>query len=213
MRRIVGLPVALALLVVLVPAPARAATPYRWTARTIDAALTQRMHYSYRAGCPVPLRDLRYMTISYIGFDGQPHTGQLVVHADAVPAIARIFQKLYTAGFPVRRMRLIDDYRGSDDASMADDNTSAFNCRRVDGSTSWSQHAYGRAIDINPIENPYVQGTHVDPPAGRPYATRSPYRKGMVSRTVIDAFAVQGWGWGGSFRYSKDYQHFSRNGR
>lgn len=197
----------------LPPAPAaQAATPYRWTSKPIDAPLAKRMQYSYRAGCPVPLRDLRYMTISYIGFDGQPHTGQMVVHADSVGVVARVFQKLYVASFPLRRMRLIDDYRGSDDASMADDNTSAFNCRKVEGSTSWSQHAYGRAVDINPIENPYVRGSYVDPPAGKPYATRTPYRRGMVNRTVVDAFAAQRWGWGGNFRYSKDYQHFSRSG-
>jgi hypothetical protein len=193
--------------------PAQAATPYRWTSRTIDAALAQRMHYSWRAGCPVPLRDLRFMTMTYIGFDGQPHTGQMVVHADAVAPVARIFQKLYAGSFPLRRMRLVDDYRGDDAASMADDNTSAFNCRRVSGSTSWSQHAYGRAVDINPIENPYVHSGTVEPPAGRPYAQRTPYRKGMVNRLVIDAFAAQAWGWGGSFRTSKDYQHFSRSGR
>ncbi len=210
MRRL--LPLVL-LLGFLLPTPsAQAATPYRYTSKPIDAPLAQRMQYSYRAGCPVPLRDLRFMTMTYLGFDGQPHTGQMVVHADQVPSVARIFQKLYTASFPLRRMRLIDDYRGSDDASMAADNTSGFNCRTVEGSSSWSQHAYGRAIDINPIENPYVRGSYVDPPAGKPYATRSPYRKGMVNRLVVDAFAAQRWGWGGTFRTAKDYQHFSRSG-
>ncbi len=198
---------------ILLPTHAEAATPYRWTSKPIDAAMAQRMHYSWRAGCPVPLRDLRFMTMTFLGFDGQPHTGQMVVHADAVGAVARIFQKLYVANFPVAHLRLVDDYHGSDDESMAGNNTSAFNCRRVEGSTSWSLHAYGRAIDINPIQNPYVRGSYVDPPAGRPYATRTPYRKGMVNRTVIDAFAAQGWGWGGNFRTAKDYQHFSRGGR
>jgi hypothetical protein len=210
MRRLLPLLLCLGL---LVPTTAEAATPYRWTAKPIDAALAKRMQYTYRAGCPVPLRDLRYMTMTYVGFDGQPHTGQMVVHADAVPAVARIFQKLYTAGFPLRRMRLVDDYRGDDKASMADDNTSAFNCRRVQGSSSWSEHAFGRAVDVNTVENPYVHGGQVEPPAGRPYVQRTPYRKGMVNRTVIDAFAAQHWGWGGNFRRSKDYQHFSRSGK
>ena len=210
MRRLLVL---LLLLAFSLPAPARAATPYRWTSQPIDAAIAARMQYTYRAGCPVALRDLRYMTISYIGFDGGGHQGQMVVHADAVATVARVFQKLYVAGFPLRRMRLVDAYKGSDDASMADDNTSAFNCRKVQGSSSWSEHAYGRAIDINPVENPYVHGGTVDPPAGRPYVRRTPYRKAMVNRTVIDAFAAQHWGWGGSFRNSKDYQHFSRSGR
>ena len=212
MRR--PLPLLLLLLPLLVPAPARAADlpPYRWTSRTIDAATAQRMQYSYRQGCPVPLRDLRYMTISYVGFDGGAHQGQMVVHADAVAVVARVFQKAYAGRFPIRRMRLVDAYKGSDDASTADDNTSAFNCRYVEGTTRWSQHAYGRAIDVNPRENPYVSGSHVDPASGRPYVARSPYRAGMVERVVLPAFDAQGWGWGGRFRATKDYQHFSRSG-
>lgn len=209
MRRLLPVLIALA---VLAPTPAQASTPYRWTVKPIDGALAQRMHYSWRPGCPVPLRDLRYMTMTYVGFDGQPHTGEMVVHADSVNVVARVFKKLYDGRFPIRKMKLVDDYAGDDDRSMASDNTSAFNCRRVEGSTSWSMHAYGRAIDINPIENPYVHGGQVDPPSGKPYATRSPYRRGMVNSLVIDAFKVQGWGWGGSFRTSKDYQHFSRSG-
>ena len=209
MRRLLPVLVALA---VLAPAPAHAATPYRWTSRTIDAALAKRMQTSWHAGCPVALKDLRYMTMTFVGFDGQPHTGEMVVHADAVNVVARVFKKLYDGGFPLHRMHLVDSYGGDDDRSMAAGNTSAFNCRRVEGSTSWSQHAYGRAIDINPVENPYVHSGTVDPPAGKPYVARSPYRRGMVNQLVIDAFAVQGWGWGGSFRSSKDYQHFSRSG-
>ena len=210
MRR---LPILLLLVAGLVlPAVPAEAAGYRWTSRSIDATTAQRMQYSYRAGCPVPLRDLRLMTLTFIGFDGAPHTGEMVVHADAVNAVATVFGKLYSARFPVRMMRLVDAYKGSDDASMAADNTSAFNCRKVDGTTRWSQHAYGRAIDLNPIENPYVRGSTVEPPAGRPYATRSPLRKGMVTSAVVEAFRVQGWGWGGNFRYSKDYQHFSRTG-
>lgn len=211
-RRLLPLLLALAVLQPVTAQPAGAATPYTWTSRTIDAALAKRMQYSWRPGCPVPLRDLRYMTMTFVGFDGQPHTGQMVVHADAVTTVARVFGKLYAARFPMRHVRLVDDYQGSDDRSTAGDNTSAFNCRRVEGSSRWSQHAYGRAIDVNPLENPYVSGSHVDPPAGAPYAKRTPYRRGMVEGTVVDAFRAQGWGWGGSFRTTKDYQHFSRTG-
>ena len=208
--------VPLLLLLVLLPVPAAEAAPlpaYRYTAKGIDAALAKRMQPSWRPGCPVPLRDLRYLTMSYVGFDGAAHTGEMVVHRDTAVKVVRVFYAHYTARFPVRRMRLVDDYAGSDDRSMAADNTSAFNCRRVEGSTSWSLHAYGRAIDLNPVENPYVRGSYVDPPAGRPYATRTPYRQGMVSGPCVQRFAAQGFGWGGSFRNSKDYQHFSIGGR
>ena len=211
MRRLL-LPLLL-VLAVLAPSPAEAAVPFRWSSRVIDGELAKRMSYSYRPGCPVPLRDLRWLQMTYWGFDGAAHTtGVMVVHAQEVGNVVRVFKKLYDARFPIRRMRIVDDYQGSDDRSMAADNTSAFNCRRVSGSTSWSQHAYGRAIDINPVENPYVHGGEVEPPAGRAYVQRSPYRKGMVNTTVIQAFQAQHWGWGGAFRSSKDYQHFSRSG-
>jgi hypothetical protein len=207
------LPLLLLTAVLLPDAAARAETPYRWTAKPIDGATAKRMHTSYRAGCPVPLRDLRYMTMRYVDFAGRPQTGEMVVHADSVPKVARVFGKLYAQRFPIRRMRMVDDFDGSDDRSMAADNTSAFNCRRVEGSSSWSMHAYGRAIDVNPVENPYVFSSgRVEPPAGKPYAKRSPARKGMVTRGVVEAFKAEQWGWGGYFTSSKDWQHFSSTG-
>jgi len=181
--------------------------------RTIDGTLATRMHYSWRGGCPVGLQDLRYLRMTYLGFDGLAHRGEMVVHRTATAKVISVFRRAYNARFPIYRMRLVDDYRGSDDASMAADNTSAFNCRRSSGSTAWSQHSYGRAIDINPVQNPYVSGGAVEPPAGKPYAVRSPLRKGMVTWTVRDAFADIGWYWGGQWRNSKDYQHFSSNNR
>ncbi|MCW2499567.1 MAG: hypothetical protein JWN87_1243 [Frankiales bacterium] len=208
------LPLLLLLAVLLPAAPAQAATPYRWTAKPIDAATAKRMHTSYRAGCPVPLRDLRYLTMTYVDFAGKPQTGEMVVHADVARNVARAFGKLYAQHFPLRRMRLVDDFGGSDDRSMAADNTSAFNCRKVSGTSSWSMHAYGRAVDISPVENPYVfPSGKVEPPAGKPYAKRSPARKGMVTRGVVEAFKAEGWGWGGYFKNAKDWQHFSRNGK
>jgi poly-gamma-glutamate synthesis protein (capsule biosynthesis protein) len=112
-------------------------------------------------------------------------------------------------------MRLVDDYGGSDDASMDADNTSAFNCRNVAGTSRWSEHAYGRAIDINPVENPYVAGSHVSPAAGRAFLDRSQRRPGVVRAgdAVVRAFARVGWGWGGDFSSAQDYQHFSASGR
>jgi hypothetical protein len=171
------------------------------------------MSSSWRPGCPVPLADLRYVRLSYVDFGGAPHAGELVVHADATGAVIEAFRRLYEQRFPIRSMRLVDDFGGSDDASMDADNTSAFNCRPVTGGTGWSRHAYGRAVDINPVENPYVRGGIVLPPAGRDYLDRSPARPGMVEAGAVDAFAAVGWSWGGTFSTGPDYQHFSADGR
>src|SRR5438067_3034433 len=169
---------------------------------------------SWHRGCPVGIDALRLVTVTYWGFDGQVH-GQLVLGRRHTRAVIRALGSLFAARFPIRRMRPIDEYRASDRRSMAADNTSAFNCRRVAGSRSWSEHAYGRAIDINPRENPSVEKGEVSPPAGAPYADRSRNAKGMIHAgdVVVRAFAAVGWGWGGSWNSPKDYQHFSATGR
>jgi hypothetical protein len=168
---------------------------------------------SYRAGCPVGPGQLRRIRLSYRGFDGQPHTGTLVVHADAVDAMVGAFRRLYDARFPIRQMRTVDHYGADDRASMAADNTSAFNCRFVSGTTRWSQHAFGHAIDVNTIENPYVQGSYVSPPAGAAYTDRSNIRPGMAYEggALVEAFDAVGWQWGGRWS-TPDYQHFSSTG-
>jgi hypothetical protein len=178
------------------------------------------MRWSHRAGCPVPLEDLRHLQLSYVGFGGGARTGELVVHRDVAEDVVSVFERLYAARWPVARMRLVDAYRGDDDRSMAADNTSAYNCRQVAGSSSWSEHAFGRAIDVNPVENPYVRSGSVAPPAGVPFAylDRSPgarVRPGVVQAgdLVVRAFADVGWEWGGLWTSSKDYQHFSLSGR
>ena len=194
-RALVGGVLALAALLMSLPlpsAPAGGATPaaaatlpaFSSSVSTISATLATRMRYSWRAGCPVPRSDLRYLRMTYVGFDGLAHRGEMVVHRTAALKVISVFRRAYNARFPIYRMRLVDDYRGSDDASMAANNTSAFNCRRTSGGTAWSQHSYGRAIDINPVQNPYVAGGVVEPPAGKAYVTRSPLRKGMVTWTV-----------------------------
>ena len=168
-----------------VPAPAPAPLPaYQASAVPIDPALTQRMSSSWRPGCPVPLADLRYVRVSYVDFGGAPQTGELVVHVDATSAVIEAFRVLYEQRFPIRSLRLVDDFGGSDDASMAADNTSGFNCRAVTGGSGWSRHAYGRAIDLNPVENPYVRGGTVLPPAGRdlPRPFTRPTRDGRGRR-------------------------------
>jgi D-alanyl-D-alanine carboxypeptidase-like protein len=183
----------------------------------IDAATRDLMiGSSWHAGCPVPLRDLRLLRLTYYGFDGRAHEGQLVVHRWYAEGFVGVFRRLYEERFPIRRMRLVDHYGADDARSMAADNTSAFNCRlRAGSSTEWSQHAYGRAVDVNTVENPFVTPTHVSPPAGRAYVDRTQDRPGMIHLhdEVWWAFHAIGWEWGGQWQGTIDYQHFSANGR
>jgi hypothetical protein len=201
--------------VLAVAAPALGA--FTGTVSRIGPALRERMTgVSWHPGCPVALRDLRLLTLTYRGFDGKTHRGRLVVHEDAAFDVVAVFRKLYQADYPIRRMKLIDAYGASDFDSIEADNTSAFNCRRATGSGSWSQHAYGLAVDVNPIENPYVEGGRVYHDASRRFVDRSRQLPGMVHAgdAVVDAFSAVGWGWGGSWSGSvKDYQHFSASGR
>ena len=196
-------------------AGATAAAPrYSATVTPISPSLRATMT-SWRPGCPVRLDDLRLVTLTHWGFDGRARRGRLIVHRDAAAGMVRVFRDLFAARFPIRRLRLVEAYGSDDDRSMAADNTSAFNCRLVEGSSSWSEHAYGRAVDVNPLENPYVRGGHVSPPGGRPYVDRSLWKPGMIHRgdAVVRAFAAIGWEWGGDWRSLKDYQHFSATGR
>ncbi len=171
---------------------------------------------SWRPCCPVPLRDLRVVTVTHHGFDGRDHIGRLIVHRDVALRVLGALRRLYADGFPIRRMTPIDAFGGSDFRSIEADNTSAFNCRFVDGTARYSEHAYGRAIDINPIENPYVTSAGTTShPASRPYVRRTPFRPGMavVGRALVRSFDGIGWGWGGQWSGAKDYQHFSASGR
>ena len=185
-----------------VPAFTSTVEPVRWAD----------LRFSYRAGCPVGPVELRTIAVSHWGFDGKPHVGRVVVAKRVAPGLVSVFQTLWRAKFPIRRLQPVSAYRGSDDASMAADNTSAFNCRFVGGTSRWSMHAFGEAIDVNPVENPYVRGSTVSPPAGRAYLGRSRERPGMavVDGVLVRAFAAAGWKWGASFG---DYQHFSTSGR
>jgi hypothetical protein len=187
-------------------------------AERIDAATRARMSgVSWHPGCPIGFAGLRLLTVSHWGFDGQVHRGRLVVSRDGARGMLRALRSLYRLHFPIRQMRLVDAYGADDHRSMAADNTSAFNCRYVAGSPGvWSEHAYGRALDLNPIENPYVtESGYVSPPAGAPYADRSPRVPGLVHRggPVVRAFAAAGWKWGGDWSWPRDYQHFSVGGR
>ena len=191
-------------------AAARGAGP-EFTAK-VEPVRWADLRFTYRAGCPVGPAQLRTVEVSYWDFAGAPKVGRIVVARRVADDVVGVFRQLWAKHFPIRRLRPISAYRGDDDASMAADNTSAFNCRFVGGTKRWSMHAYGEAIDVNTVENPYVRGSTVSPPAGRAFLDRSRYRKGMAvsDGVLVRAFASVGWKWGASFG---DYQHFSTTGR
>jgi hypothetical protein len=170
---------------------------------------------SWRPGCPVALDDLRLLELAHWDLTGAVRIGQLVVHEEHADALLGVFSHLFAAGFPIERMELVDVFDADDDASMAANNTSAFNCRPIAGTSSWSEHAYGRAVDVNPRFNPWVTAGRVDPPNGSAYVDRSQQLPGMIHADdeVVQAFAAIGWTWGGTFDRAKDYQHFSATGR
>jgi hypothetical protein len=191
--------------------------PFAGTVNVLPRSLREAMTgVSWKPGCPVPLSDLRLVRARHWGFDGKARTGRLVVHRDVARDVLAVLRRLYAARFPIRRMVPVDAYGASDFRSIEADNTSAFNCRVVDGTSRWSEHAYGRAIDLNPIENPYVtaRGT-TSHRASRAYLRRSPYRAGMAVEggVAVRAFAALGWSWGGRWSGARDYQHFSASGR
>jgi poly-gamma-glutamate synthesis protein (capsule biosynthesis protein) len=195
-------------------APAAGGTPaFHGTSAPIPAEFRAHMT-SWHPGCPVPLDALRLLTLTYWGFDGRVHTGRLVVARAQGANVLRAMRTIFEARFPIRRMRLIEAYGASDDRSLAADNTAGFNCRYVAGTHRWSAHAYGLAIDIDPLENPYVVGAHVSPPAGRRFLDRSLRVPGVIhpGDVVVRAFATIGWKWGGYWTSPKDYQHFSATG-
>jgi len=167
---------------------------------------------SWETEAPVTLEDLRYVTISYWGFDDESHLGELVVHQSVSEDIVAIFKELYDAKFPIEKMRLIDVYGGDDELSMADNNSSAFNYRKVPDSDRLSNHSFGLAIDINPVQNPYIKEGVVLPELGTDYLDRSVIQKGMILKddVVYNAFVSRGWTWGGDWNTLKDYQHFDK---
>ena len=196
--------------------PAARRPAFRWSIERISADRARVMRVSsWRPGCPVGLADLRAVSVSFVGFDGAAHRGTLILHRDVSEAIVGVMRTLYTAGFPIRRMTPVDAYGGDDFGSIEADNTSAFNCRPVAGTTHWSEHAYGRALDLNPLENPYVSGGRTSHPGSRRYLDRSAGLAGMIHAgdAVVRAFARAGWDWGGYWSGTRDYQHFSASGR
>ncbi len=195
-----------------IPPPA-SATAFEGTVAAVSAT---QVASTWRPGCPVGPAQLRMLTMSYWGFDGRAHTGTMVVDAAVTAAVLHVFGTLFAEHFPIREMEPEDAYGGKDPLSMAADNTSGFNCRDAvaPGPPTWSVHAFGEAIDVNPVENPYLEGGQVQPSAGAPYLDRGDVRPGMAvpGGQLVEAFASVGWLWGGRWTSSPDYQHFSATG-
>ena len=167
---------------------------------------------SFRYYTPFDYSFLSYLTITHIDFNGQRRIGHMIVAAELADEVLDIFREIYEYGFPIYKIRLIDFYDTQDYLSMADNNSVAFNFRNIAGTNRLSRHALGRAIDINPIQNPYIRGNTVWPAAGKNYMDRAYERPGMIIRgdVVYRAFTSRGWIWGGHWTLPLDYHHFER---
>jgi D-alanyl-D-alanine carboxypeptidase len=179
--------------------------PPAWTARIAQT--------TWHAGCPVPISDLRALTVSYWDFQAKPQTGLLVVNKETAKNLRWIFKKLYRHGFLIQRIDPVEDYGGNDERSMEANNTSAFNCRDITlHPGKFSNHSWGRAIDINPLTNPYVKQSIVLPGGGREYLDRNrTYIGGILADSyIVRLFRKKGWMWGGDWRDRQDYQHFEK---
>ena len=175
--------------------------------------------HTWHKGCPVALENLRYVRVKHRNFYRSEKMGEIIVHKDVAKDIVKIFRELYNMKYPIRQMRLVSDFRGKDWQSIEADNTSAFNCRNVStGQKKWSKHAYGKAIDINPIENPFVNKKgHIAHVESYKYKKRKHKNHRFTDRAMllkrdkaVKIFEKHGWQWGGDFSPYKDYQHFAR---
>jgi len=174
---------------------------------------TKMKQNTWRQGCPLALNQLAYVELDYWGFDDKTHTGALIVNKDLADEVVAIFKVLFQHKFRIQSMKLMDEYKGDDNAAMDANNTSAFNCREVtDKPGEFSQHSYGRAIDINTLINPYVNGNKILPAQGAPYATRKKNAPGTIMQgdLVYQEFIKHGWDWGGNWYDVQDYQHFEK---
>jgi hypothetical protein len=206
--------------VVALAATLLALPPFQAAIRPLAPAQRAQLQARFwHAGCPVPLSDLRLLTVSYWDFGRQRQTGELVVNRRAAPPLAKVFRQLYRLRFPIRHLRFVDAYGPKRSQPADGDISGSFECRRAvpspcgSGTGNWSQHAFGLAVDLNPIENPYTGCGRTREPKSLTYLNRSRLRRGMVTPAVVRAFRSVGWGWGGSWAGStKDYMHFSSTG-
>ena len=185
----------------------------------IDKSYANKMiGVTYHKNCPVSLDELRVVNIKYLGFDNKTHFGDVIVHKDVAFEVSKIFNELYEISYPINQITPIEKYNGDDFASIEADNTSAFNCRLAEGSTKYSKHSYGKAIDLNPLENPYIysNGTtsHKD---SNKYLIRKKIDDTVQSKALllnsseaVKIFKKYGWKWGGDWKNTKDYQHFQK---
>lgn len=169
---------------------------------------------TWHEGCPVDLADLAYITVSFWGFDGRNHTGELIVDDAHADDLVDVFARLHTYRFPIEEMRVVSPSDLDAPATGDGNNTTSFVCRNVVFSDNWSQHAYGRAVDVNPFHNPYARGERVLPELASAYLDRDDIRPGMIGPgdIVTTAFAAIGWEWGGDWNSLVDYMHFSETG-
>jgi len=194
------------------PAPAPPPRP-----PTVSPVTAADLGASWRPGCPVDPDGLRRVELDHWASDGRLHRGELIVAADMVDAVIEVFTALRDQRYPIEKMRSVAAYPGAEDeVSMRDNNTSAFNCRGISGSQRWSWHAYGRAVDINPLVNPSVDADgRIEPATGGPWLDRSRTYPGMLhdGDPAVTAFLSRGWRWGGHWHSPKDYQHFEMGTR
>lgn len=179
-------------------------------AATVTLVTAAELGASWAPGCPVGPAQLRRVEVNHLGFDGQTHRGRLVVDAELTQQVVAVFDQLYRMHYPIEKIGTVDRYAGAaDELSMEDNNTSAFNCRRIPGSGRWALHAYGRAIDVNPLLNPSVSAT-VEPRNAAVYLDRHRIDPGLLhdGDPAVRAFTDRGWRWGGHWKSPVDYQHF-----
>lgn len=168
---------------------------------------------TWRPECPVPREELRRVLLTFWGFDGEVHTGELLLRADAVDPVVAGFAHLHERRFPIEEMRIVEPAELDAPPTGDGNNTTAFVCRPTRGSSSWSEHALGRAVDINPFHNPYVKGDVVLPELATAYVDRTNLRPGMLTLDDVAGFTGVGWGWGGTWRSLQDHMHLSATGR
>jgi len=174
---------------------------------------TQIKKYAWHPNCPISLNNLAYIELTYWGYDHQPHRGILIVNKTLAIEVVAIFKILYERRFPIQRMEPIEVFKGNDMAAMKANNTAAYHCRPITGKVGiFSQHSYGRAIDINPLVNPYQKGNIILPPNGDIFLNRDQSYPGKIVRgdEVYREFKKYGWKWGGDWSTLKDYQHFEK---
>jgi hypothetical protein len=192
------------------PPPADGA--FHATVGAVTSTVRRRSTWSDR--CPVALSDLRYVTVGFVGFDGRAHTGELLVHRSVAKDAVTVFGRLFAVRFPFERMRVTSLAELTAPPTGDGNTTSAFVCRPTRGSTAWSAHAYGMAIDVDPFQNPYRSGQRVLPELATAYLDRSRDRPGMITAggPVVAAFRSVGWTWGGDWSSPTDLMHFSSTG-